>query len=82
MLFRSVDIPSYRIKEGDVISLKDNSKKSTKFKEVIEATNGRVVPLWLDMDKEASSAKIIRMPNRSDIDFEVDERLIVELYSK
>ncbi len=77
-----VDIPSYRIKEGDVISVKDNSKKSPKFKEVIETTKGRVIPLWIEMDKEASSGKIVRLPNRSDIDYEVEETLIVELYSK
>ena len=79
---KKINIPSYKIKEGDVISLNDNSKKSEKFKEVIEATKGRVVPLWLEMNKEDSSAKVIRMPNRSDIDFEVEETLIVELYSK
>ena len=77
-----VNIPSYKIKEGDVISLKDASKKSTKFKEVIEVTKDRTVPLWLDMNKDTSEAKVVRMPNRSDIDFDVEEHLIVELYSK
>lgn len=79
---KRVDIPSYRVSEGDVISLCENSKKSPKFKEVIEATKSRVVPLWLDMDKEASTAKVIRLPKRDDIDFECEEHLIVELYSK
>lgn len=77
-----VDIPSYRIKDGDVISLGDSSKKSVRFKEIVESTQGRVIPLWLDMNKEELSAKVVRMPNRSDLDYEVEEHLIVELYSK
>ena len=55
-----VDIPSYRVKVGDEISLRENSKKSVKFKEIVEATNGRVIPMWLDMDKEKLSAKVLR----------------------
>lgn len=79
---RRVDIPSYRIKEGDVISLREKSKKSVKFKEIVEATNGRVVPTWLDMNKEALSAKVTRLPVKDDLDYEIEEHLIVELYSK
>ncbi len=79
---KRVDIPSYRIKVGDVISLKENSKKSVKFKEIIEATNGRVVPTWLDMNKEASKATVTRLPVKDDLDYEIEEHLIVELYSK
>ena len=79
---KRVDIPSYRIKEGDVISLKENSKKSPKFKQIIEATAGRVVPTWLDMDKENQTAKVVRMPVKEDLDYEIEEHLIVELYSK
>ncbi len=79
---KRVDIPSYRIKPGDVISLKENSKKSVKFKEIIEATNGRLVPTWLDMNKDALSAKVTRLPVKEDLDFEIEEHLIVELYSK
>ena len=77
-----VDIPSYRVAEGDVISLRDKSKNSVKFKEIIESTKGRIVPLWIDMNKENSSCTISRLPNREDIDYEVEEHLIVELYSK
>lgn len=77
-----VDIPSYRIKPGDVISLKENSKKSVKFKEIVEATNGRLVPTWLDMNKDALSAKVTRLPVKEDLDYEIEEHLIVELYSK
>lgn len=79
---KRIDIPSYRVKEGDVISLCEKSKKSPKFELIEEYANGRVIPMWLDMDKEKKSAKVVRLPNREDIDFEVEEHLIVELYSK
>ena len=79
---KKIDIPSYRIKPGDVISLRENSRKSTKFKEIGELTNGRVVPLWLEANKEDFSAKVVRMPVKEDLDYEVEEHLIVELYSK
>lgn len=79
---RRVDIPSYRVKEGDVIALRENSKKSEHIKQILENTQGRLVPQWLDMDAEAMSAKVIRMPLRSDLDFDLQEHLIVELYSK
>ena len=77
-----VDIPSFRIKVGDVISLRENSKKSVKFQEIVEATNGRVVPTWLELDKENLSAKVVRLPVKEDLDYEVEEQMIVELYSK
>lgn len=77
-----VDIPSYRLSVGDEISLRENSKKSVKFKEIIEATHSRIVPTWLDMNKEASTAKITRVPVKEDLDFEIEEHLVVELYSK
>jgi small subunit ribosomal protein S4 len=79
---KKIDIPSYRIKPGDVITLRENSRKSTKFKEIVELTNGRVVPLWLEANKEDFSAKVVRMPVKEDLDYEVEEHLIVELYSK
>ena len=79
---KRIDIPSYRSKPGDEISLKESSKQSAKFKEIIEGTKGRVVPLWLEMTKEASSAKVVRTPVKGDIDYEVEETLIVELYAK
>ena len=77
-----VDIPSYRIKPGDEIALRDKSKSSVKFKEIVEATKGRVVPTWLDMNKDALSAKVVRLAEKEDLDYEVEEHLIVELYSK
>lgn len=79
---RRVDIPSYRVKVGDVITLRDKSKSSAKFKDIAEQTAGRVAPLWLEMNKEQFSAKIVRMPTIEDIDYEVAPHLIVELYSK
>ena len=79
---KRVDIPSYRVKPGDVISLRENSKKSEKFKQVIELTNGRLVPTWIDMNKDESTGKITRLPVKSDLDYEIEEHLIVELYSK
>ena len=79
---KRVDIPSYRIKEGDVISLREKSKKSTKFKEIVEATGSRLVPTWLEMDKEKLSARVARLPVKEDLDYEIEEHLIVELYSK
>ena len=79
---KRIDIPSYRIKPGDVISLRENSRKSTKFKEIVELTNGRVIPLWLEANKEDFSAKVVRMPVKEDLDYEVEEHLIVELHSK
>lgn len=79
---RRVDIPSYRVKVGDVITLRDKSKSSAKFKEIAEQTSSRVAPLWLEMNREQFSAKIVRMPTIEDIDYEVAPHLIVELYSK
>lgn len=77
-----VDIPSYRVKVGDVIALHDTSKSSQKFKDVVEQTADRTVPLWLDVNKEAFSATVTRMPVPEDLDYEVAAHLIVELYSK
>ena len=79
---KRVDIPSYRIKVGDVISLRDASKKSEKFKQIIETTTGRITPTWLDVNKDEQSAKVVRMPVKEDLDYEIEEHLIVELYSK
>lgn len=79
---KRVDIPSYRIKVGDVILLRDASKKSEKFKQIIETTTGRITPTWLDVNKDEQSAKVVRMPVKEDLDYEIEEHLIVELYSK
>lgn len=77
-----VNIPSYRVKEGDVIALYQGSRDSAKFKDVLEQTADRTVPVWLDADKENFSAKVIRLAKPEDLDYEVAAHLIVELYSK
>ena len=79
---KRVNIPSYRVKEGDVIALYEGSRSSTKFKDVVEQTATRVVPLWLEADKANFSAKVVRMPSVEDLDYETQTHLIVELYSK
>ena len=79
---KKVDIPSYLIKTGDVISLKEKSKSSERIKEIIETNASRLVPKWLDMDKNTLAGKVVALPSRDDIDYEVEEHLIVELYSK
>ncbi len=79
---KKVNIPSYLIKAGDVIELTEKAKGSVKYKEVIEVTGGRLVPEWLDADKENFKVTVKELPNRDAIDVPVDEMLIVELYSK
>ena len=79
---KRVDIPSYIIKEGDVISIAEKSKGKAGIKSILENTEGRVTPKWLELDRENASGKVIALAKRDDIDFEVQETLIVELYSK
>lgn len=78
---KRVDIPSYRVKVGDVITLCEKSRSSVKFKTNIEQTNGRLVPLWLEKSDEFT-VKVTRMPTIEDLDYDVEAHLIVELYSK
>ncbi len=79
---KRVDIPSYLVKVGDVITVKERSLNSDRMKAIIEANSSRIVPKWLEMDKENSTAKVVALAQRDDIDFEVEEHLIVELYSR
>lgn len=79
---KKVDIPSYLLKEGDVVSIKSKSLDSDKIKAVLEANASRPVPAWLDKDAENNSAKITRMPEREEIGVPVEEHLIIEFYSK
>lgn len=79
---KKVDIPSYIVKAGDVIALREKSKASQRMKDIAEANASRAVPKWLDMDKNTQTGKVIALPARDDIDYEVEEHLIVELYSK
>lgn len=77
-----VDIPSCLLKPGDVVSIKDSSRKSDKIKAVLEANASRPVPKWLDLNRETLEGRIVALPKRDEIDLSVDETLIVELYSK
>ena len=79
---KKVDIASYLIKEGDVISIREIRKDNPVIKENIEANSARPIPEWLEFDKEKLSAKVVRLANREDVDLPVEEHLIVELYSK
>ena len=79
---KKVDIPSYRVKVGDVITIRDKSKNSVKFKEILDKTSGRLSPKWLEVNKDEYTAKVIALPSLEDIDYEVAPHLIVELYSK
>ena len=79
---KKVNIPSYLIKAGDEIAIKDKSKESDKIKATVEANASRPVPQWLDLNAEALTAKVLALPTREQIMVPVEEHLIVELYSK
>ncbi len=79
---KKVNIPSYLVKQGDVITVKEKSRGSERMKEIVEVNASRLVPKWLDMDKNTFTGKVVTLPARDDIDYEVEEHLIVELYSK
>ena len=79
---KKVDVPSYLLKEGDVVSIKDKSRDSEKIKAVLEANASRPVPTWLDKNAEDFSAKVVKLPDREEIAVPVEEHLIVEFYSK
>ena len=79
---RCVNIPSYRVKAGDVIEIREKSKGIQRFKDIREVTGGRLVPEWLDVDAENLTGTVKQLPSRDQIDVPVDEMLIVELYSK
>ena len=77
-----VNIPSYQVSVGDTIEIKEKAKGSERYKEVLEMTSGRIVPAWLESDKEALKGSVKALPAREEIDVPVDELQIVELYSK
>jgi len=79
---KQVNIPSYLVKAGDTIEIKEKCKSSQRYKDILEFTGGRTSPEWLDVDQEALSGTIKELPTREIIDVPVDEMLIVELYSK
>lgn len=79
---KCVNIPSYRVKPGDVIEIRENAKSSQRFKDIVEVTAGRAVTPWLESDLENLKVSVLQYPTRDMIDIPVDEMLIVELYSK
>ena len=79
---KCVSVPSYLIKAGDVIQVREKSRGLQRFKDIIEVTGGRLVPEWIDMDADGLGGTIKELPTREQIDVPVDEMLIVELYSK
>lgn len=79
---KTVNIPSYLVKAGDVIEINEKHKNCQRMKDIVEVTGGRLVPEWLDVDAEKLQGTVKELPSREMIDVPVDEMLIVELYSK
>ena len=79
---KQVNIPSYLIKAGDTVEIKEAKKSSPRYKEIVEVTGGRMVPDWLEVDQENLKGTVKELPTREAIDVPVDEMMIVELYSK
>ncbi|MCQ5130273.1 30S ribosomal protein S4 [Butyricicoccus faecihominis] len=79
---KRVNIPSYQVKPGDVIAVSEKSRSTTKFKSLLEENGKKAAPKWIDKAKDSFEGKVIAMPARDDIDYDVAEHLIVELYSK
>ena len=79
---KCINIPSYLIKAGDVIEIREKSKSLQRYKDIVEVTGGRLTPEWMDVDIDALKGTVKNLPSREMIDVPVDEMLIVELYSK
>lgn len=79
---KKVDIPSYLIKPGDVVGVREKSKSNARMKEILEDNEKKVIPKWLSMDKTKLEGRVLQLSDREDIDYDVEEHLIVELYSK
>ena len=79
---KCVNIPSYLVKAGDVIEIREKSKSLQRYKDIVEVTGGRLFPEWIDADVDALKGTVKSLPTRAQIDVPVDEMLIVELYSK
>ena len=77
-----INVPSYQIKAGDVIEIKESAKSMQRYKDIVEVTGGRLVPEWMDVDIDNFKGTVKNLPTREMIDVPVDEMLIVELYSK
>ena len=79
---KKVNIPSYQIRAGDVIEVREKSREHARVVESVDGVDRRGVPAWLEIDRKALKGKVITLPQRSDITAPIEERLIVELYSK
>lgn len=79
---KKVNIPSFLVKEGEVIAIKEKSMSSEKMKSILENTSAKVIPSWLDLDRNTLEARVVTLARREDIDLAIEETLIVELYSK
>ena len=79
---KKVNIPSIIVRAGDVVAVRENFRSSAKCKSLVEGLQTKTAPKWLDVDKTALSAKVVAHPAREDIDFEINEQMIVEFYSK
>ena len=79
---KCVNIPSYTVKAGDTIEIREKAKGAQRYKDILEVTGGRTVPAWLEADQETLSGTVKEVPTRDQIDVPVNEMLIVELYSK
>ena len=79
---KKANIPSILVRSGDVVAVAENFRKSAKCKELVEALETKTSPKWIEVDKTALVAKIVALPEREDVDFDFEEQLIVELYSK
>jgi small subunit ribosomal protein S4 len=79
---KKLNIPSFQVKEGDVVSLSSRAAKNPLVTQSVESVKGRGVPKWLDLDAAGFKGKVIAMPARDDVNFPIQEQLIVELYSK
>lgn len=79
---KQVKVPSYLVKAGDVIEIKEKNKGSQRYKDILEVTGGNMIPNWLEVDAENLKGEVKELPKRDAIDVPVDEMLIVELYSK
>ena len=79
---KRVNIPSYQVKPGDVVAVPEKSRSTTKFKSLLEENGKKACPKWIEKANDSFEGKIVAMPARDDIDYDVAEHLIVELYSK
>ena len=79
---KQVNIPSYQVKGGDVIEIKERHRASPRYKEILEVTEGRMIPSWVEADHDNFTGTVKELPSRDEIDVPVNETLIVELYSK